>query len=266
PVVLHRYFIELAYNGSGFHGWQIQPGVQTVQETLNHALACLTGEQVNVIGCGRTDTGVHASHFVAHFDLAAEWEDPSGLGIKLGRFLRNSIRIDRIAKVQPGTHARFSATSRTYHYLIAKRRHPFLGPYCWEHHPGLNLDPMNRMAGLITGRHDFTSFSKLHTDTRTNLCEVFEAEWRDAGDFLVLRIRADRFLRNMVRALVGTMVEAGKGHLDSLEINRILAAKNRSEAGMSVPAQGLFLTRVDYPEELFAVDPKQPFPALIREP
>ena len=264
-TAFQRYFIELAYNGSEFHGWQIQPGVPTVQESINHALTCLTGEVVNIVGCGRTDTGVHASHFVAHFDLTTPCSDTDKLCLKLGRFFRGSIRIDRIVKVLPDCHARFSATSRTYHYLIGRGRQPFLAPFCWEHSPELDLLVMNQMAELIIGQHDFTSFSKLHTDTKTNICEVYEAGWKDEGKFLVFRIRADRFLRNMVRALVGTMVEGGKGHRNSQEMIQIMEAKNRSAAGMSAPAQGLFLTRVDYPPESFLVNPTVPFPELIRK-
>ncbi len=259
----HRYFIELAYNGAGFHGWQTQPGAVTIQEILNDSLSILNGSEVYVVGCGRTDSGVHASHFVAHFDMPVPVQDCRLLASRLNRFLPVAVRIDRIEKVGQESHARFSATARTYHYLLSKRKNPFMADFSWELHIPLDIGIMNRASARIRGRHDFTSFSKLHTDVKTNICEVYEAEWIETVDFLVFRIRADRFLRNMVRALVGTMIEAGKGKSPENDVDRILVAKNRSEAGMSVPARGLFLTKVDYPDGIFRVDPRSPFPGLI---
>jgi tRNA pseudouridine38-40 synthase len=254
-----RYFIELAFNGTGLHGWQIQPGAATVQETLNQAIGTLTGEPVNLVGCGRTDAGVHASHFVAHFDVSNPITDCNQLVYRLNRFINNPIRIDRIVPVPCDFHARFQAICRTYHYLISQGREPFMNEFAWDLTWPLDMDAMNLACACLRGKHDFTSFSKLHTDVKTNDCEVFEASWHEHSGFLVFRIRADRFLRNMVRAIVGTLLEVGKGKLTPADVEGILLAKDRSKAGMSVPAKGLFLTKVEYPPDRFHVDPKTPF-------
>jgi len=254
-----RYFVELAFNGTQYHGWQIQPGAETVQESLNKAIGTLTGQTVNLVGCGRTDAGVHASHFVAHFDVRDPIVDCGQLTFRLNRFLNKSIRIDRIVRVDPDSHARFHALSRTYHYLISAGKTPFMNDFCWNFHQALNLAAMNEACKVIRGKHDFTSFSKLHTDVKTNDCEVYEASWYENDGFYVFIIRSDRFLRNMVRALVGTLMEVGKGRIPPSEVERILHARNRSDAGMSVPAKGLFLTKVEYPPEVFVVNTKPPF-------
>ncbi len=254
-----RYFVELAFNGAGFHGWQIQPGADTVQETLNRAISTLIGQPVNLVGCGRTDAGVHASHFVAHFDVELPVPDCNLLACRLNRFTNKSIRIDRIVPVNAGFHARFHALSRTYHYLISHGKAPFMKDFSWEYSMPIDIYAMNVACRVLTGKHDFTSFSKLHTDVRTNDCEVFEAFWSEHSGFLVFRIRSDRFLRNMVRAIVGTLIEVGRGKIGPPEVEKILLAKDRSKAGMSVPAKGLYLTRVEYSPEIFRIDPKSPF-------
>lgn len=254
-----RYFIELAFNGTNFHGWQIQPGAVTVQETLNHSIGILVRQPVNLVGCGRTDSGVHASHFVAHVDVQEEIADCHQLAGRLNRFIGNSIRIDRIIRVDPDSHARFHALSRTYHYLISPNKTAFMNDFSWNLSIPLDVEAMNAVCGLFTGRHDFTSFSKLHTDVKTNWCEVYEAGWTEESGLLVFRIRSNRFLRNMVRAMVGTLVEVGKGRLDYSGVKGILDAQDRSKAGMSVPAKGLFLTRVEYAPEIFRAEPKPPF-------
>jgi tRNA pseudouridine38-40 synthase len=252
----HRYFIELAFDGGRFHGWQVQPHSTTIQEVMTRGLSLLTGQTINLVGSGRTDTGVHASHFVAHFDLDEPGCDCRRLANRLNRFLPAEIRIDRIQEVGPGAHARFSATARTYYYIIMNGKNPFMIRYAWNLHVPLDTGRMNAAVPSITGTHDFTSFSKLHTDVKTNMCEVYEAGWTERDEFHIFRIKADRFLRNMVRALVGTFTEIGKGKLEPEEIlNRL----DRSEAGMSVPAHGLYLARVDYPEDVFMIDPKPPF-------
>jgi tRNA pseudouridine38-40 synthase len=256
----HRYFVELAFNGTSFHGWQIQPGATTVQETLNLAIGTLIGQPVNLVGCGRTDAGVHASHFVAHFDTDTPIADCNLLTYRLNRFLINSIRIDRIVKVELDLHARFQAFSRTYQYFISLQRSPFLQEYSWILTIPLDIDAMNTACQSLIGKHDFTSFSKLHTDVKTNNCEVFEAGWTQISGYLVFNIRADRFLRNMVRAIVGTLVEVGKGKKNQDQVQKILLAMDRSKAGMSVPAKGLFLTKVEYPSEKFISNPNPPFP------
>jgi len=255
----HRYFIEFAFDGSRFHGWQVQPHSLSVQELMSRGLSLLTGHEVNPVGCGRTDTGVHASHFVAHFDLAEPCSDCNQLACRLNRYLPSDIRIDRILEVDSGAHARFSATSRTYYYVITRSKNPFMGKFAWNLHSPIDTDRMNAAVRFITGAHDFTSFSKLHSDVKTNVCEVYEAGWSERDEFHIFRIKADRFLRNMVRALVGTFTEIGKGKLEPEEMEWILNRFDRSEAGMSVPACGLYLARVEYPEDVFMIDPKPPF-------
>lgn len=259
----HRYFIEFAFNGSRFHGWQVQPQSMSIQELMTRALTLLTGSEISLVGCGRTDTGVHASHFVAHFDLISPVNDCIQLVHRLNRFLPFDIRIDRIVEVNRESHARFSATARTYYYIIMKGKNPFMEQFAWNIHVPLDTSRMNQAVPLILGTHDFTSFSKLHTDVNTNFCEVYTAGWTEREEFHVFRIKADRFLRNMVRALVGTFTEIGKGKLEPADLGKILDLQDRSEAGMSVPACGLFLARVDYPEEVFIVDPKPPFRDLF---
>ena len=259
-----RYFIELAFNGTPFHGWQIQPGAITVQEVLNEAIGTLTGQEVNVVGCGRTDAGVHASHFIAHFDTLAQIEDCWLLARKLNRFIRWPVRIDRIVPVDAESHARFSASSRTYQYLISTQRAPFMREFAWELTVPLDVEAMNLACGEFLGKHDFTSFSKLHSDVTNNICTVKRAEWQKYAGMLVFRITADRFLRNMVRAIVGTLIEVGKGKTDTQGVREILGKMNRSAAGMSVPACGLYLTCVEYPDEIFKVDPRPPFDNWMR--
>jgi len=257
---IFRYFIELSFNGTDFHGWQIQPGADSVQETLNHAIGLLVGEPVNLTGCGRTDAGVHASHFVAHFDAEKEIGDCGQLTLRLNRLLNKPVRINRVIPVDPDAHARFHAVARTYQYLVSLQKQAFISDFSWYLPKTPDVGAMNEACTLIKGRHDFTSFSKLHTDVRTNICTVTEAGWQVHGDLLLFRICADRFLRNMVRAIVGTLIEVGKGRISPETMSAILEAKDRSKAGMSVPAKGLFLTRVDYPPEIFTINPKPPFP------
>ncbi len=254
-----RYFIELAFNGTSFHGWQIQPGAPTVQETLNKAISILTGEKINVVGCGRTDAGVHASHFVAHFEVVNQVADCNFLTTRLNRYLSGQIRIDRMVPVEMDFHARFQAISRTYHYLISPVKSPFLADFSWFLPIPLDCDKMNSACRYLIGKKDFTSFSKLHTDVKTNICEISEASWEEHLGLLIFRIRSDRFLRNMVRAIVGTLVEIGKGKSEPKEMERILLAFDRSQAGMSVPAQGLFLSAVEYDSPRFHAEPKPPF-------
>ncbi len=258
----YRYFIEMAYDGTAFHGWQIQPNAITVQETLNEAIGTLLGRPVNLVGCGRTDAGVHASHFIAHLDLEEELESTVLMAHKLNRFLNSRISIGRIEKVSPEAHARFSAMSRTYCYLISRSRKPFLDAYSWFNDRPLNLTLMNQAAADLLGVHDFSSFSRLHSDTTNHFCHVQEALWYEQDDLLIFRIKADRFLRNMVRAIAGTLLDVGVGKLDAKEISTVMVAGDRQAAGASVPAKGLFLTRVDYPEQLFHSNPANPFGLL----
>lgn len=246
-----RYFIELAYNGCQYHGWQIQPGARTVQEDLNRALSTLLREEIQVVGAGRTDTGVHASFFVAHFDLGSELPDPAQTAYKLNRLLGKDIAIYDLYPVPQDMHARFSALSRTYKYYIDKKKNPFTYPYAWKVFPLPDIHRMNEACGILPEYTDFTSFSKLHTDVKTNNCTIQEARWEDTGDQLVFMIKANRFLRNMVRAIVGTMVDIGQGKLNSDDLRQIIESRNRCNAGTSVPGHALFLCGIEYPPETY---------------
>lgn len=241
-----RYFIELAYNGRNYHGWQIQPGTPTVQEALNRALSTLLREEIQVVGAGRTDTGVHASFYVAHFDTCQSLEYPEQTVYKLNRILSKDIAVSRIYPVATDKHARFSAVSRTYQYFIDKNKNPFTCEYAWKVYPLPDIRLMNEACQALFEYRDFTSFSKLHTDVKTNNCIIMDAHWKDTGKQLVFTIKADRFLRNMVRAIVGTMVEIGQGKLTLADFRRIIESRNRCNAGTSVPGHALFLCHVDY--------------------
>ncbi len=246
-----RYFIELAYNGTRFHGWQVQPNAQTVQETLEKALSTVCRETIAVTGAGRTDTGVHASYFVAHFDSEKKALDHTDFAYKMNSFLGADLVIFRISKVNAEAHARFDATSRTYHYFISQRKDPFAQETSWYLNRPVNVDQMNAACASLFDYTDFTSFSKLHTDVKTNNCKIYEAGWARNGHRLVFTIKADRFLRNMVRAIVGTLVEVGRGKLTIPEFRQIIEAKDRGVAGASAPAEGLFLADISYPLEVF---------------
>ncbi|HOO83454.1 MAG TPA: tRNA pseudouridine(38-40) synthase TruA [Prolixibacteraceae bacterium] len=250
---MFRYFIQLAYRGTRFHGWQIQPNAISVQEELNKALSVLTRETVNVVGAGRTDTGVHASFFVAHVDLQNELADPAQLAYKMNAFLPDDIRIDSMFLVEGDFHARFSAVSRTYRYYIASRKELFQHEFSHYVPYNLDLDKMNEAAKTLFDYTDFTSFSKLHTDVKTNNCVIMDAFWslNDNG-LLVFEVKADRFLRNMVRAMVGTLLEVGKGRMSIAEFKAVLEQHHRGAAGASVAAKGLFLCDIVYPDPINA--------------
>ena len=247
---MSRYFTRLAYDGTNYHGWQLQQNAHTVQAELNDKLSTLLSESVNVVGCGRTDTGVHAREFFAHFEVDSLPFTENDLVYKLNRFLPEDIAIDCIFPVNDEMHARFSAISRTYKYFIARKKSPFDRHFNYFLNVPLDLDAMQQAADIMLGFEDFSSFSKLHTQTVTNLCKITEARWELVQDQLIFTITADRFLRNMVRAIVGTLLEIGMGKLKVGEMQRIIEAKDRSQAGFSVPAKGLFLERVVYPTEL----------------
>lgn len=242
-----RYFIHLAYDGSHYHGWQIQPNAITVQEVLNDSLHRLLGDySINIVGAGRTDTGVHATDFYAHFDTEKSIDNPTELVFKLNRFLKEDIVIYDIFQVKEDAHARFDALSRTYHYHISTQKQPFNRQYSWYLYGDLDVQKMNKAAHSLLGKHDFTSFSKTHTQTHTNNCDLQVAKWTQKGAELVFEVKADRFLRNMVRSLVGTLVDVGKGKIEVEEVKRVLDAKDRREAGESVPAHALFLSKISY--------------------
>lgn len=239
-----RYAIHLAYNGTNYCGWQTQPELPTVQFTLESALSTLLRIPIAIVGCGRTDTGVHASDFYAHFDLDGPLAD--NLVFKLNSYLPPDIAIFDIFPVADNFHARFSALSRTYKYYAANVRLPFSqGLYCRIYF-NPDIDAMNEAAKVLMQYDDFTSFAKLHTDNKTNICHLTEAQWSREGEMLVFTITSNRFLRNMVRSVTGTLLDVGRGKLTIDGLRAIIEQKNRCAAGVSMPAQGLFLTNVAY--------------------
>lgn len=243
-----RFFIELSYDGTPFHGWQIQNNAKTIQQSLNEALSTVTRQEIYCVGCGRTDTGVHARQFFAHFDATADLGQLDDLRFHVNRVLPEEIAIHRIFGVHEDLHARFSATSRSYEYLITRRKNPFARHRMWEYRETLDLDAMNGAAACLKSYQDFTSFSKSNTDTNTNDCDVTHASWETNGDVLRFEITANRFLRNMVRAIVGTTFEVGLGKMNIDDFKAVIEAKDRSRAGLSVPAHGLYLIQINYPD------------------
>ena len=240
-----RYFIELSYNGKNYHGWQIQPDVISVQEKLNKAVSTIFQEKIEVVGAGRTDTGVHASQMFAHFELEKELK--GDMPYKLNSILPNDIVVYNVFSVDDETHARFGAVSRSYEYKVWLGRNPFLLDFSWQiHSKNLNIDLMNEAADLLLEYTDFQTFSKVKTDVYTYNCDVTEAFWSQNGKELVFYITANRFLRNMVRAIVGTLVDVGLGKITKDDFRKIIESKNRGNAGLSVPAKGLFLTKIKY--------------------
>lgn len=244
---MQRYFIYLAYDGTRYHGWQIQPNGDSVQQQLMNALqTLLRREVVEVTGAGRTDTGVHAKLMVAHFDH----DEAIGytlLADKLNRLLPPDISVFKVEPVNAEMHARFSAKARRYEYYVTLAKSPFLRQYRYKLHKVPDFQLMNQAAKMLLEVEDFTSFSKLHTDVKTNICHVSRAEWSQVDDVTwVFNIQADRFLRNMVRAIVGTLLEVGYGKLSLSDFQQVILRKDRCSAGMSVPAQGLFLADIQY--------------------
>ncbi|MDA9344155.1 tRNA pseudouridine(38-40) synthase TruA [Algibacter sp.] len=244
-----RYFIELSYNGKGYHGWQNQPNGITVQEVVEKALSTLLNERVSIMGAGRTDAGVHASQMFAHFDTAIIFKAPD-LIFKLNSFLPNDIAIAAIFEVKPEIHARFYALSRTYLYRVSVKKNVFTFDNSLYVKHALDVDKMNEASKILFEYKDFQCFSKTHTDVKTYNCDIMQAEWIVKDDELHFVITANRFLRNMVRAIVGTMINIGLGKMDVDELHTIIQSKNRSEAGFSVPAQGLYLTNIEYPKDI----------------
>ncbi len=245
----YRYFIELAYDGSSFCGWQNQPNGISVQQTIEEALSTVLRSNVSIVGCGRTDTGVHATQFFAHFDWATEVEEVISLEKlthKLNSMLPKSIVIYRIFPVSQSLHARFSATERSYRYYIAKQKNPFTHHHSTRSFVPLNLDLLNEASQYLIGHQDFQCFSKVKTGVNNFLCTVTRAEWREEGEMLIFEISANRFLRNMVRAIVGTLLEIGNGSTPPCEMVNVLNGRDRCLAGKSVAAKGLFLTEVKY--------------------
>jgi tRNA pseudouridine38-40 synthase len=249
----YRYFIQLSYKGTQFHGWQIQPGAITIQETLNSKLSLLLKESIYTIGAGRTDTGVHASGFFAHFDSAKSdlVSKKEILIYHLNCILPHDIAVYDIFMVKPDVHARFSALSRTYLYRISKVKNPFINEISLFYSKHIDIDLMNSAASVLLEYQDFTSFSKLHTDVKTNNCSVSAAFWKEENNEYQFYITADRFLRNMVRAIVGTLLEVGKKKLTIDQFREIIEKKDRSFAGSSADAKGLHLMSIEYPGDIY---------------
>ena len=248
---MHRYFIFLSYDGAAYHGWQIQPNGLSVQQRLNEALSLLLRKEVSVTGAGRTDAGVNARRMAAHFDVE-EPVDGGWLTDKLNRLLPQDIAIECIREVKPDAHARFDALWRRYEYFVVIQKSPFHRHYALRLYKEPDWALMNEAATLLLEYTDFTSFSKLHTDVKTNICHVIEARWTSLEEgYWVFTIQADRFLRNMVRAVVGTLLQVGLGQLTLEQFRQIIEQKDRCSAGESVDGKALFLADVGYPEELF---------------
>ncbi len=248
---MYRYFILLSYSGKNYVGWQIQPNGLSVQEVLQKAFSTILREDIDIVGAGRTDSGVHAERMFAHFDTQTELCDCVELVRKLNNFLPKDIAIQEIRRVVDDAHARFSAISRTYKYYITTKKDVFLHDIKYRIFFEPNIDEMNRMCEIFKEYEDFTSFSKLHTDVKTNICHIQDAYWEMQGDDLIFTIKANRFLRNMVRAIVGTMLEIGRGRMDEDGLRDIFAQKDRGKAGDSAPGHALFLYDVEYPDDIW---------------
>lgn len=240
-----RYCIEFSYNGKNYFGYQVQPDAVSVQEELEKALSTILREEIKTTGAGRTDTGVHAKKMFAHFDTGTALDET--LSRKLNSFLPPDISVKRIFRVKDDFHARFDATYRTYEYYISLDKNPFTRESAWQHWKrNLDLDKMNEACKILFEYEDFTSFAKLKTDNKTNICKIYKAEWEQHGSELKFTISANRFLRNMVRAIVGTMVEIGLGKIKPEDLRKVIEDKHRNSAGTSAPAHGLFLVDVGY--------------------
>lgn len=242
-----RYKIVLSYNGAAFSGWQIQNNAPSVQGALQDALSMLLGEPLSVVGAGRTDAGVNARNYVAHFDCTAQVQDCRKLCYRLNAVLPKSVAVHDIQPAAEDFHARFSATRRQYRYYIHREKDPFAEQFSWQCRYPLDVDRMNRACGYLLGVHDCSCFEKKGSDNATSICEIFSAHWDDLqGQSLVFTVEANRFLRNMVRAIVGTMVDIGRGVHEPEYILEILDHGTRGDAGQSVPGHALFLTKIEY--------------------
>ena len=244
-----RYFLELAFFGKAYHGWQRQPNALSVQEVVEKALFTLLQNPAEVVGAGRTDAGVHARQIFAHFDVESKL--PEDFLFRLNCLLPKDIAAKSITKVQDEAHARFDAVSRSYEYHLVQEKDVFETDTAFYVQRKLNVERMNEAARILLQYKDFKCFSRSRTDVHTYKCEIRTAAWERSGDKLIFRITADRFLRNMVRAVVGTLLEIGLGKMKVEDMHQVIKSGSRSEAGASVPAQGLFLTRVEYSKEIF---------------
>ncbi len=244
-----RYFLEISYNGSTFHGWQIQPNANSVQETIENALNILLKKEIKIVGAGRTDTGVHARNMCAHFDHNKEFELEE-LKNNLNSFLNQEIYINDIYRVEDETHARFSAISREYEYYISLKKDVFNYKTTYLIQQDLNIEKMKQALLIIKDYENFKAFSKSNTDVKTYLCNIMSCSLVKNENIIIFKIKANRFLRNMVRAIVGTIIEIGLGKISLEELHTILKSKDRSNAGPSMPANALFLTKIEYPSNI----------------
>jgi tRNA pseudouridine38-40 synthase len=250
--VKKRYFLYFSYKGTAYHGWQFQPNGISVQEVLTKALCTILRTDIELTGAGRTDTGVHASLMVAHFDMECSLPSEFDLTAKLNSYLPKDIAILKITEVNPDAHARFDAISRKYEYHVVLQKSVFKNELTAQITDKINFEVMNLAAATLKEYRDFTSFSKLHTDVKTNNCTITQAEWTRKENEWVFTIQADRFLRNMVRAIVGTLFEVGRGKMTVDEFRSVVEVRDRCKAGVSVPAQGLYLVDIQYPDNIFA--------------
>ena len=244
-----RFFIELSFKGTNYHGWQVQPNANTVQAEINLALSLILNAKIEVTGAGRTDAGVHAKQMFAHFDHDSEFDFYTTI-VNLNSFLANDIAVRSFFKVNEGASSRFDALSRIYHYNIVQQKSPFKTTAYFVHRP-LDVNQMNLACQHLLGKQDFTSFSKVNSQTFTNNCNVMLASWQWQDGELVFTIKADRFLRNMVRAVVGTLLEVGVGKIKAEQVKEIIAQNDRCMAGASAPANALFLSKIEYPKHIF---------------
>ncbi len=249
-----RYFITLSYDGAAYCGWQRQPDAPTVQQAVEKALSTLLRCSVEVVGAGRTDTGVNASKYVAHFDVEQPVEDCQQLVYKLNLVLPQDIAVQQVRRVKDDAHARFDAIEREYTYYLSQRKNPFRRHSAWQYYVPLDFNAMNLAAKVLLEWNDFTTFAKLNSNNKTNICRVVRAEWRrsdDDPDLWIFTIRADRFLRNMIRAIVGTLVDVGRGRYSVEDFKRIVHSCDLSQSSAGAPAQGLFLSDVQYDEGIY---------------
>ena len=245
-----RYFIYLSYNGKNYCGWQSQNNANSVQNELQTALSVVLKSDIQIVGAGRTDTGVHSKLMVAHFDFEGKIADLQTLTKKLNGVLPKDIAIQKIVQVKNDAHARFDAVKRTYEYHLTQEKNPFLEGLACKYFRPLDFEKMNLAAKYLFDYEDFTSFSKLHTDVKTNNCTIFKAEWQQRGEVWVFTIQANRFLRNMVRAIVGTLLLVGENKISVDDFKKIIEKKNRNKAGASANAEGLYLVDIEYNEQL----------------
>lgn len=252
--MMARYFITLSYDGAAYCGWQRQPDAPTVQQAVEKALSTLLRCSVEVVGAGRTDTGVNASKYVAHFDVEQPVEDCQQLVYKLNLVLPQDIAVQQVRRVKDNAHARFDAIEREYTYYLSQRKNPFRRHSAWQYYVPLDFNAMNLAAKVLLEWNDFTTFAKLNSNNKTNICRVVRAEWHrsdDDPDLWIFTIRADRFLRNMIRAIVGTLVDVGRGRYSVGDFERIVHSCDLSQSSAGAPAQGLFLSDVQYGEGIY---------------